>query len=163
MSVPELSLAGKVAVVTGGGTGIGRAIATLFAEAGADVVVGSRNLANLGRAAADIRGAGRRSLAVRTDTSQKADVDNLMQTTISEFGTIDILVNNSATVTTGELLNMPEDTEPMFHLFVIRNTQKILLIYPLCMPFILKNLKNKGFLSIWLFAWNPPIYSDRGT
>jgi NAD(P)-dependent dehydrogenase (short-subunit alcohol dehydrogenase family) len=107
--VPDLSLVGKVAVVTGGGTGIGRGIATLFAEAGADVVVGSRNLANLERAAAEIRDLGRRSLAVRTDTSQKADVDNLIQTTVREFGTIDILVNNSAIVTTGELLNMPED------------------------------------------------------
>lgn len=105
----ELPLMEKVAVVTGGGTGIGKAIAYLFAEAGADVIVASRNLANLEKVAADIRGLGRRSLAIRTDISQKADVDNMVQMTISEFGTIDILVNNSAIVTRGLILDMPED------------------------------------------------------
>ena len=57
----------KVAIVTGGGTGIGRNIALEFAKAGADVVVSSRNLVNLERVANEIKALGRRSLAVATD------------------------------------------------------------------------------------------------
>ncbi len=95
MSMPNLSLEGRVAIVTGGGTGIGRSIALGFAEAGADVVVASRKLANLEQVAEEIRALGRHSLAVPTDITQKADVDKMVQKTVDEFGTIDILVNNA--------------------------------------------------------------------
>jgi len=96
MSLPDFSLEGRVAIVTGGSKGIGREIALAFAEAGADVVVCSRALdSSLGNVAEEIRGLGRRSLAVRVDVTQKADVDNLVQKTMDEFGTIDILVNNA--------------------------------------------------------------------
>jgi len=94
--MPSLSLEGKVAVVTGGGSGIGRGIALKFAGAGADVVVAGRRLAVLEEVAQEIKTMGRRSLAIQTDVSKKADVDNLAQKTIKEFGAIDILVNNAA-------------------------------------------------------------------
>ena len=110
MSVPNLSLAGKVAIVTGGSRGIGKAIALIFAEAGADVVVCSRDLdGKLGPAAEEIRGLGRRSLAVVADITQKAAVDNLVQRTMDEFGTIDILVNNAGTVIRASLLEHSEE------------------------------------------------------
>lgn len=69
MSIPSLSLEGKVAIITGAGTGIGRSIALQFAEAGADVVIASRRLSILEKVAEEIRSLGRRSLAVRTDVS----------------------------------------------------------------------------------------------
>jgi len=98
MSVPSLSLEGKVAIVTGGSRGIGKAIALTFAGVGADVVVCSRDLdGKLGTVAEEIKGLGRRSLAVPTDVMQKAALDNLVQKTMAEFGAIDILVNNAGT------------------------------------------------------------------
>jgi len=110
MSIPSLSLQGKVAIVTGGSRGIGKAIALTFAEAGADVVVNSRDLdGKLGPAAEEIRGLGRRSLAVTADITQKAAVDNLVQRTMDEFGRIDILVNNAGVIERATLLETDED------------------------------------------------------
>ena len=110
MSVPDLSLAGKVAVVTGGSRGIGREIALAFAEAGADVVVCSRALDNsLEEVAGEIQGLGRRSLAVPTDVTQSAAVDNLVQRTVDEFGTIDILVNNAGIVVKAAVVEQKEE------------------------------------------------------
>jgi NAD(P)-dependent dehydrogenase (short-subunit alcohol dehydrogenase family) len=103
MSLPSFSLEGRAAIVTGGSRGIGKALALTFAEAGADVVVSSRNLdGSLEAVAEEIRGLGRRSLAVKADTTKKADVDNLVQATLNEFAAIDIMVNNA-----GQLLVVP--------------------------------------------------------
>ena len=66
-SVPSLALPGKVAIITGGSTGMGRAMAVEFAKAGADIVVASRTVANLERVSAEVRSLGRRALAIRTD------------------------------------------------------------------------------------------------
>ena len=77
VSMLNLSLEGKVAIVTGGGTGIGRGIALEFAKAGADVVVSARRLTNLEEVAKEITVLGRRSLAIQTDVTKKADVDNI--------------------------------------------------------------------------------------
>ncbi len=109
MGIPSLSLEGKVAVITGGGTGVGRSIALTFAEAGANVVVCSRTLANLEKVAEEVRALGKRSLAVRTDVSQKTDVDNMVQKAMDEFGAIDILVNNAGILLKKSLLNTSED------------------------------------------------------
>jgi NAD(P)-dependent dehydrogenase (short-subunit alcohol dehydrogenase family) len=94
-SVPSLALPGKVAVITGGGTGMGRAMALEFARAGADIVVASRTVANLERVAAEVRALGRRALVIRTDVSLKAEVDRMVDGTVEAFGRIDILVNNA--------------------------------------------------------------------
>ena len=109
MNKPVFLLTGKVAVVTGGGTGIGRGIALEFAQAGADVVVAGRRQAILAETAEEIRALGRRSLAVRADISRKADVENLAQKMVDEFGAIDILVNNAGTQLKGSLLEFNED------------------------------------------------------
>jgi len=109
MSTPNLSLEGKVAIVTGGGTGIGRGIALEFAKAGADVVVASRTLSNLEKVGEKVRALGRRSLAVQTDISQKTDVDNLVQRVMGEFGGIDILVNNAVIFTRTPVIEISED------------------------------------------------------
>lgn len=98
MALMDFSLADKVAIVTGGSRGIGRAIALAFATAGAKVVVCGRTLSDLQSVAEEIQGLGRRVLAVSADITIRSDVDNLIKQTLREFGTIDIIVNNAATL-----------------------------------------------------------------
>ena len=93
----EFSLQGKVAVVTGGSRGIGQAIALGIARAGADVVVTSRKLPDLEKVAEEIKGLGRKSLAVAAHVGRMEEIDNLVSKVKEEFGRIDILVNNAAT------------------------------------------------------------------
>ncbi len=109
MSVPGFSLEGQVAIVTGGGTGIGRAIALEFAKAEADVVVASRRLANLEKVADEIRALGKRSLAVPVDITKRTEIDNLVQRVMDEFGSIDILVNNAGTAVRTSLFKHSEE------------------------------------------------------
>jgi dehydrogenase/reductase SDR family member 4 len=92
-----LSLEGKVAVVTGGSRGIGKAIALQLADAGADVVVCSRKLEDLEKVAAEIRAMGRKSLAVTMHNREVDSIKNAVDAVVKEFGRIDILVNNAAT------------------------------------------------------------------
>jgi NAD(P)-dependent dehydrogenase (short-subunit alcohol dehydrogenase family) len=88
-------LTGQVAIVTGGGTGIGRATALVFAEHGADVVLASRKRENLERVAGEVEQIGRRAVVVPTDVRDADACTQLVDTTISELGQIDILVNNA--------------------------------------------------------------------
>jgi NAD(P)-dependent dehydrogenase (short-subunit alcohol dehydrogenase family) len=92
-----LSLAGKVAVVTGGSRGIGKAIALTLADAGADVVVCSRKLEDLEKVATEIKAMGRKSLAVAMHNREVDSIKNAVDAIMKEFGRIDILVNNAAT------------------------------------------------------------------
>jgi 7-alpha-hydroxysteroid dehydrogenase len=85
----------RVAIVTGGGKGIGRGIAWAFAEAGADVVVAARTKSDLDETVRGIEARGRRGLAVPTDVTKTADLERLVATTLDRFGRIDILVNNA--------------------------------------------------------------------
>ena len=89
-------LDGRVAVITGGGKGIGRAIARRFAAEGAAVVVAQRDPATLERTADAIRSAGGRALAVPTDVSREEACETLIEAAVKEFGQLDVLVNNAA-------------------------------------------------------------------
>ena len=91
----EYSLEGKVAIVTGAGRGIGKAIALTLAEAGADITVAARTTEQIERTAEEIRKLGRRALAVPTDVTKKEQVASVVEQTVSQFGKIDILVNNA--------------------------------------------------------------------
>ncbi len=93
----RFSLEGKVALVTGGSRGIGQATALAFAEAGADVAVTSRKLPDLELVAEEIRGLGRKSIAVATHVGRMDQIQNLVDTVVAEFGRIDVLVNNAGT------------------------------------------------------------------
>jgi NAD(P)-dependent dehydrogenase (short-subunit alcohol dehydrogenase family) len=97
LSKDELfDLSGQVAVITGGGTGIGRATALVFTEFGARaVVLASRKTENLEKVAAEVREAGGNPLVVTTDVRKPEDCHALIDRTIQEFGQIDILVNNA--------------------------------------------------------------------
>jgi NAD(P)-dependent dehydrogenase (short-subunit alcohol dehydrogenase family) len=85
----------RVAIVTGGGTGIGRAIALELAKFGADVVVASRDPQHLEPTAAEIRALGRRALAIQTDIRNPAQIEALAEQTVAELGKIDIHINNA--------------------------------------------------------------------
>ena len=93
MIPPNFSLEGKVALVTGGTRGMGRAVALTYAHAGADVAVCSRHPADTEKTAQEIRELGRRSLGIRADIGLRADVENMLETVVKELGTIDIMVN----------------------------------------------------------------------
>jgi len=111
MTISDFSLPGKVAIVTGGKSGIGRAIALALAEAGADVAVCSRGLEDgeLRNVAAQIEKLGRRSLAVRADITCQSDVDSMVKGVVDEFGHLDILVNNAGNYLRAPLLEMSKD------------------------------------------------------
>ena len=85
----------KVAVVTGGGMGIGRAIALAFARKGAQIAVLDVNAEAAEEACAQVRKLGRRCLVCHTDVSQEQSVDQAVEKTMSEFGQIDVLINNA--------------------------------------------------------------------
>ncbi len=88
-------LTGKVAVVSGAGRGIGRAIALALAKAGADMVVFSRTEEQFLSTAADIEALGRHALGLRVDVSVREDVESMVKTTLDSYGHLDILVNNA--------------------------------------------------------------------
>lgn len=90
-----MELHNKIAVITGGGRGIGRAIALAYAREGADLVLASRSKEALEETRAMVEALGRKAVAVPTDIRQEESVRNLVEQTISAFGRIDILVNNS--------------------------------------------------------------------
>ncbi len=101
-------LTGRVAIVTGGGTGIGAATARLLAEHGADVVIAARTVEDLDRTSAAVEGAtGRRCLPIRTDVKDEGQVIALVRRTVDALGHIDILVNNAGGTRMGPLRDLP--------------------------------------------------------
>ncbi len=98
-------LSGRVALVTGGSKGLGKAMSRAFAEAGADVVIASRHEDELKAALAEIRsGTEVRGTYVVADMTRRADADRLAKTALDEFGRVDILVNNAGS-------NVPEEID----------------------------------------------------
>jgi NAD(P)-dependent dehydrogenase (short-subunit alcohol dehydrogenase family) len=90
-----LPLAGKVALVTGGSRGLGRAIVLAFADAGADVIVTSRKLDACQAVAAEVEAKGRRALAVACHIGHWDDIEDLVEQSYAAFGRVDVLVNNA--------------------------------------------------------------------
>jgi 3-oxoacyl-[acyl-carrier protein] reductase len=91
-----MDLKGKVALVTGGGTGLGRVISLTLAREGVDVAIAySRSESEATETVGELRALGSRSLAIRADVSQSADVKAMVDRVMSEYGRIDVLVNNA--------------------------------------------------------------------
>jgi len=103
------NLKGKVAIVTGGGRGIGKAISLGLAGAGTSVVVCSRTQKEIDGVVDEIRQMGGKALAVVTDLTVNEQIENMVNRTIKEFGKIDILVNNAARSFMRSLLDLRED------------------------------------------------------
>ena len=96
----DFSVEGKVAIVTGAGRGIGKAIALVLAEAGADITVVARTREQIEKTAEEIRQLGRKALPIPADVSQEDQVNEVVERTLSQFGKVDILVNNAG-ITSG--------------------------------------------------------------
>jgi NAD(P)-dependent dehydrogenase (short-subunit alcohol dehydrogenase family) len=90
-----MKLEGKVAIVTGGGQGIGQAIALTLAKAGADIIVADINDEKANTVSNEIKSLGRQSLAIKCDVSDSVDVNQMVKRTVDKFNKIDILVNNA--------------------------------------------------------------------
>ncbi len=101
-------LANQIAVVTGGGRGIGRAIALKFASEGADVVVISRTAANAEKVAEEVRALGRRAWAYAVDVADAAAVSAAAEQILAATGRVDILVNNAGITKDGLLMRMSD-------------------------------------------------------
>ncbi|SFJ25865.1 SDR family oxidoreductase [Thermoflavimicrobium dichotomicum] len=108
MHIRELfDLTGKTAIVTGGGRGLGKQIAEALAEAGANVVVCSRKLEACQEASERLKEKGVQSLALKCDVTNPEDVNYVVEETLKQFGTIDILFNNSGVSWGAPALEMP--------------------------------------------------------
>lgn len=105
---PMSQLAQQIAVVTGAGRGIGRAIALRFAGAGADVVCVSRTVENSEKVAGEVRALGQRAWALAVDVSDAGQVSAAAEKILSEAGRVDILVNNAGVTRDGLLMRMSE-------------------------------------------------------
>ncbi len=108
MDLSQFSLAGKVALVTGGSRGIGEATALAFARAGADVAVSSRKLADLERVADQVRALGRRALAIEAHAGRMDQLAPQVERVVRELGQIDVLVNNAGTSFNAPAIEMDE-------------------------------------------------------
>ena len=113
------NLSGKTALITGGGRGIGKFIATGLAEAGANCVVASRKMDNLEATAKELRALGVKALPVKCDMGSQEDIEALYETTAKEFGAIDILVNNAGVTWGAPTLEFPlEQWDKIFNVNV---------------------------------------------
>jgi NAD(P)-dependent dehydrogenase (short-subunit alcohol dehydrogenase family) len=101
------NLNGKTAIVTGGGRGIGKFIATGLAEAGANLVLASRKAENCEKTAAELSSLGVKAVGKRLDVSVQEEIQNLLDFTVKEFGKIDILVNNAGLTWGAPTLDFP--------------------------------------------------------
>ena len=108
MGYSRLELNGKVAVVIGGSSGIGRTIARGLAEAGADVVPSARRLEQVETVAAEIEALGRRSLRITSDVTDRSSLERLLRATVEAFGKVDILVNSAGFNKRAPTLDFPE-------------------------------------------------------
>jgi meso-butanediol dehydrogenase/(S,S)-butanediol dehydrogenase/diacetyl reductase len=108
--MPRYELDGQVAIVTGAGRGIGRAIARRLAHEGASVAVSDLDVENAAGVADEITAAGGKAISLRTDVSRKADADRVVEDTVAHFGRLDILVNNAGIGVIVSLLDTDEST-----------------------------------------------------
>lgn len=104
-----MKLAGKVALVTGGAQGIGKAVALLLARNGADIVVSDINLEKAEETAKEVQALGRKALATKVDVAAFGDVEKMVETILTQFGKVDILVNNAGIARDKLILRMTEE------------------------------------------------------
>jgi NAD(P)-dependent dehydrogenase (short-subunit alcohol dehydrogenase family) len=109
MSTPILSLEGKVAVITGGTSGIGRAMSLGLAEAGADVIATARRQQQVDETAIEIEARGRKTLRAASDVCDRPSLETLLARTVEAFGKVDILINCAGRIKRTPTLTVPEE------------------------------------------------------
>jgi 7-alpha-hydroxysteroid dehydrogenase len=130
-ALDRFRLDGRVALITGGGKGIGAAIAYAFADAGADCVVAARTEADVEAVAEAVRSRGRRAIAVAADVNDLGELANLVERTVSELGGIDIVVNNAGgSMSKPFLETTAADLEKSFHFNVVAAFELVRLAVP---------------------------------
>jgi NAD(P)-dependent dehydrogenase (short-subunit alcohol dehydrogenase family) len=110
MNPPIASLSGRIAVVVGGTTGIGHALALGLAAAGADVVASSRRAEQVESTAREIESLARRTIRITCDVQNRASLENLLAKTLETFGKVDILVNCAGKTKRAPTLDFPEES-----------------------------------------------------
>lgn len=132
----EMQLKEQRAIVTGGGRGIGRAIALRFAREGAAVVVTARTAAEVDGVAEEIRAAGGRAASVAADVSQAADCEKVYRAATEKFGGVDILVNNAGVL--GPVLPVQEISPEEWDAVLAANLKSAYLLSRLVLPGMLE-------------------------
>jgi glucose 1-dehydrogenase len=113
-----MRLNNKVAIVTGGGQGIGKGISTRFAQEGARIVIAQRTISRAMKLANEIRDAGHEGVAVCCDISKREEVQNLIKETLKTYGHIDILVNNASITDEPALATFLEESDEHWNLLI---------------------------------------------
>lgn len=134
-----MQLAGKVVIITGSTSGIGKSCALLFAKAGAKVVITGRNKERGEAVLAEIKAEHGDAIFVQADVVSSTDLDRLVTETISHFHKIDILVNNAGIY---RLMALEDMTEADFSRIIDTNLKSVFLLTKKCMPYILQMKGN---------------------
>ena len=151
MSLIKFDLTGRTAIVTGGGSGIGKGICLALAQAGANIVVANRNAGTSEITAREIQAMGKKSLAIPTDVNILGQVQQMMYKTLEEFGTIDILVNNAGGTTPEMDMPYGEMSETIWDSVVDLNLKSVFLCsQTVAKPMMLKKKGNIVNISSWL-------------
>ena len=139
----KLDLSGQIAIVTGAGRNLGRAMTLGLADAGADVVATARTLGQIEETADMVRAKGRRSLAVPTDVTDSGSVNAMVEAVIAEFGRIDILVNNAGGATAGFANALTEISDDIWQAGVDTNLTGAVYCSRAVIPHMLKQGRGK--------------------
>ena len=145
MDASDILLTAQVALVTGGGGGIGRAIALAFASVGADVVIGDIVPERCEETATRVRELGRRALAVPTDVLETAQIHALIERAASEFGRIDILVNNAGGVSPRPFI---EQSERSWRRHIDLNLVSVLAATSAAVPIMIKGGQGGSIITV---------------
>ena len=145
MITDVLSLKGKVAIVTGAGRGIGKAISLAFAEAGADIVAVSRTGEEIEQTCREVKALGRKALAIPSDVTSAEQVNRMVAETVARFKKVDILVNNAGAVAFKPLVNADGSgmSEAEWHQVLDTNLTSIYLCCRAVGPHMFKQKKGK--------------------
>lgn len=137
-----MRLEGKVAVVTGAASGMGKAIAELYAKEGASVVVSDLNIEGAQAVAADITANGGKAIAIKTNVADLNDINAMIDTAVNEYGTLDILVNNAGIM--DNMAAVGDVTEEKWDLIFDINTKGVMRAIRKAIPIFLE--KGKGVI-----------------
>lgn len=157
-------LSGKVAIVTGGNSGIGLGMARGLADAGAAVVIAARNEAKSQKVVDDFEMSGHKALAVRCDVTKGEDIEALVQTAVNRYGRVDILVNNAGI----NIRKRPEDLSfDEWKQVLETNLDSVYRCSVACQPIMKsvgggKIMNNGSMLSLFGAPWGAPYATSKG-